>query len=188
MSRTRSRSVRPAPRGGSLSGSLGEQLSTINELTKQAQLEMRRFIFEWGPESGDGLVPAFERYASSLAGDHGLEVEVEGPEGSLPLSRTCQIQLYGIAREALTNVVKHAGVASARLRLEVGEDRVTLEIEDHGQGFDLEASHDGHYGLASMRSRAEEIDGVLDIAAAPGGGALVRVEVPIGAGGSARAG
>jgi signal transduction histidine kinase len=174
--------------GGSLSGSLGEKLSTINELTKRAQLEMRRFIFEWGPESGDGLVPAFERYASTLAGDDGLEVEVEGPESALPLSRTCQIQLYGIAREALTNVVKHAGVASARLHLEVGKDHVTLEIEDHGRGFDLEESHDGHYGLASMRSRAEEIDGVLEIATAPGRGSLVRVKVPVGAGGSSRAG
>jgi signal transduction histidine kinase len=174
--------------GGSLSGNLGEKLSTINELTKRAQLEMRRFIFEWGPESGDGLVAACERYASSLADEQGLAVEVDGPESSLPLSRTSQIQLYGIAREALTNVVKHAGVASARLRLRIGEDHVTLEIEDHGRGFDLEESHDGHYGLASMRSRAEEIDGVLDIAAAPGRGALVRVEVPIGAGGSSRAG
>jgi signal transduction histidine kinase len=90
-------------------------------------------------------------------------------------------------REALANVVKHAGVASARLRLEVGEDHVTLEIEDHGRGFDLEESHDGHYGLASMRSRAEEIDGVLEFATAPGQGAIVRVEVPLGAGGSSRA-
>jgi signal transduction histidine kinase len=174
--------------GGSLSEGLGEKLSTINELTKRAQLEMRRFIFEWGPESGDGLVAACERYASSLADDHGLDVEVEGPESSLPLSRSSQIQLYGIAREALTNVVKHAEVSTASLRLTVGEDHVALEIEDRGRGFDLGESHDGHYGLASMRSRAEEIDGVLEIETAHGRGSIVRVEVPIGAGGSSRAG
>ena len=174
--------------GGSLSEGLGEKLSTINELTKQAQLEMRKFIFEWGPSSGDGLVAACERYASSLADDHGLDVDVDGPESALPLSRTSQIQLYGIAREALANVVKHAGVSSARLRLTVGEDHVTLEIEDRGLGFDLEESHDGHYGLASMRSRAEEIDGAFEIATAPGQGSIVRVEVPIGAGGTSRAG
>jgi signal transduction histidine kinase len=174
--------------GGSLSEGLGEKLSTINELTKRAQLEMRKFIFEWGPESGDGLVAACERYASSLADDHGLDVEVDGPESSLPLSRTSQIQLYGIAREALTNVVKHAGVSSARLRLEVGQEHVTLEIEDRGRGFDRGEPNDGHYGLASMRSRAEEIDGVLEIDTARGRGSIVRVEVPIGAGGSSRAG
>ena len=80
------------------------------------------FIFEWGPEGGDGLVPAFERYVTSLANDHGLEVELTGPDAPLPLSRTTQIQLYGIAREALTNVIKHAGTGSARLSVEVEED------------------------------------------------------------------
>ena len=174
--------------GGSLSEGLGEKLSMINELTKRAQLEMRRFIFEWGPDSGDGLVAACERYASSLADDHGLDVEVEGPESPLPLSRTSQIQLYGIAREALTNVVKHAGISSASVRLAVDENHVALEVEDHGRGFDLEESYEGHYGLASMRSRAEEIDGVFKIMTAPGEGSTVRVEVPIGAGGSSRAG
>jgi signal transduction histidine kinase len=174
--------------GGSLSEGLGEKLTMINELTRRAQLEMRRFIFEWGPESGNGLVAACELYATSLADDNGVEVDVDGPEGSLPLSRTSQIQLYGIAREALTNVVKHAGVSSASLRVKVGEDHVTLEIEDRGRGFDVEESRDGHYGLASMRSRAEEIDAELEIESTPGRGSIVRVEVPVGAGGSSRAG
>jgi signal transduction histidine kinase len=65
---------------------------------------------------------------------------------------------------------------------------VTLEIEDRGRGFDVEESHDGHYGLASMRSRAEEIDAELEIESTPGRGSIVRVEVPVGAGGSSRAG
>lgn len=166
--------------GGSLSGRLGEKLSTIDELTKRAQREMRMFIFEWGPEGGDGLVPAFERYVTSLANDHGLEVELTGPDAPLPLSRTTQIQLYGIAREALTNVIKHAGTSSAQLRVDVEETHVILEIEDRGHGFDLGESHAGHYGLASMRSRAGEIDSGLEITSTAGQGTLVRVEVPIG--------
>jgi signal transduction histidine kinase len=168
---------------GSLSGRLGEKLATIGELTKRAQREMRMFIFEWGPEGSDGLVPAFERYASSLANDHDFEVRVKGPDAPLPLSRTAQIQLYGIAREALTNVIKHSGETSANLCVDVNESHVALEIEDHGRGFDVDESRSGHYGLASMRSRAGEIDAVFDIASVPGRGTTVRVEVPV-AGGS----
>jgi signal transduction histidine kinase len=168
-----------AEEGGSLSDTLGERLSTINELTRRAQREMRSFIFEWGPEGGDGLVPALERYAASLANDHGVQIEIEGPQGMLPLPRTAQIQLYGITREALANVVKHAGTSAAQLRLKVNESHVTLEIEDLGEGFDVHSSHAGHYGLASMRSRAQEVGGVLDISSAPGRGTLVRVEVPL---------
>ena len=169
---------------GSLSGRLGEKLTTIGELTKRAQREMRMFIFEWGPEGGDGLVPAFERYASSLANDHDFEVRLEGPEAPLPLSRTAQIQLYGIAREALANAIKHSGATSAQLRVDVDESQVALEIEDDGLGFDVDESHSGHYGLASMRSRAGEIDAALAITSVPGQGTLVRVEVPVAMGGS----
>jgi signal transduction histidine kinase len=168
--------------GGSLSESLGEKLSAINELTKRAQREMRTFIFEWGPDGGDGLVAAFERYASSLGDDEGVEVQVEAPTSPLPLSRTAQTQLYAIAREALANVVKHSGVSSARLRVDVDENDVVLEIVDRGRGFDLAESYDGHYGLASMRSRADEIGSVFVILTARGKGTTVRVEVPIEAG------
>ena len=168
-----------AEEGGSLSDTLGERLSTITELTKRAQREMRSFIFEWGPEGGDGLVPAIERHLNSLANDYALKVEFEGPKGSLPLSRTAQIQLYGITREALANVVKHAGVGEAELRLEVDEARVMLEVEDGGDGFDVNGSHTGHYGLASMTSRAREVGGDLEISSAPGRGTCVRVEVPL---------
>ncbi len=69
------------------------------------------FIFEWGARGPRGPVPAFERYVTSLANDHGLEVELMGPDAPLPLSRTTQIQLYGIAREALTNVIGMPGRA-----------------------------------------------------------------------------
>jgi signal transduction histidine kinase len=56
---------------------------------------------------------------------------------------------------------------------------VTVEIADKGRGFDPTAAHPGHFGLDSMRSRAEEIHGVLTISSAPGRGTVVRVEVPV---------
>jgi signal transduction histidine kinase len=145
---------------------------------------MRSFIFEWGPEGGDGLVPAIERHLDSLANEYALKVEFEGPQGPLPLSRTAQIQLYGITREALANVVKHSGVGVVELRLEVDEARVMLEVEDLGDGFDVNGSHTGHYGLASMTSRAREVGGDLEISSAPGRGTCVRVEVPLEGAGS----
>src|SRR5436190_1693794 len=62
---------------GDQSERLRQTLETIDGLTKQAQSEMRRFIFEWGPRGiGDDLVPAFKRHASSSADDAGLAVEV----------------------------------------------------------------------------------------------------------------
>jgi signal transduction histidine kinase len=165
--------------GGARSEPLGQALSTVGELTKRAQSEMRRFIFEWGPEGiGDGLVPAFARHVSSLSGD-GLRIELNGPADALPLTRTAETHLYGIGREALANVVKHAGAATAQVRIEANGGSVVVEIEDDGCGFDPEATRAGHYGLDSMRSRAEEISAVLTITSAAGRGTTVRVETPV---------
>jgi signal transduction histidine kinase len=54
-----------------------------------------------------------------------------------------------------------------------------VEIVDDGRGFDPEAVRSGHFGLESMRSRADEIGADLHIISAPGRGTVVRVEVPV---------
>jgi signal transduction histidine kinase len=160
------------------SGRLGQALGTIESLAKRAQSEMRRFIFEWGPEGiGDGLVPAFSRHVASLADDP-IDIRVEGPADPLPLTRTAETQLYGIGREALANVVKHARADTACVRVEARAKRVILEVADDGRGFDPAAAHNGHFGLESMRSRADELGADLHIISAPGRGTVVRVELP----------
>jgi signal transduction histidine kinase len=164
---------------GELARRVGQTLQTVGELTKRAQNEMRRFIFAWGPEGiGDGLVPALAQHASAVE-DGGLRVEVDGPDARLPLTLTEETQLYGIGREALANVIRHAGASTARIRVESGVSRVTVEIEDDGCGFDSAPTAAGHYGLESMRSRAEEIGAALTISSSVGHGTLVRVEVPV---------
>jgi signal transduction histidine kinase len=164
--------------GGARSERLSRALAAVSELTKRAQREMRRFIFEWGPEGiGDGLVPAFTRYVSSLDAS-GVNIAVEGPSTDLPLTRTAETHLYAIGREALANVVRHAGARNAEVRIVANGGSVVLEIEDDGCGFDPEATHAGHYGLDSMRSRAEEIGAVFGIASSASRGTSVRVEAP----------
>ena len=174
-----------AEEGGDLSDRLGQALATVGDLTKRAQNEMRKFIFEWGPDGIEaGLVNALTRHVSSLPGDPGLHVDVDGPDGRMPLSRKTETQLYGIGREALANVVKHAGASTAWIRIESHADHVLVEIVDDGCGFDPATVHAGHFGLDSMRSRAEEIGADLDISSARGGGTVVRVELPVEANGA----
>jgi signal transduction histidine kinase len=165
--------------GGQRTPQLRQTLQTIDELTKRAQSEMRRFIFEWGPEEiGDGLVPALTRHVESITGDGAVRVRVEGPSGPLPLQPESETQLYGIAREALANVVRHADAGSATVRVDATAARVVLEVADDGRGFDPQGVRAGRFGLESMRSRAGEIGADLAVISAPGRGTVVRVEVP----------
>jgi signal transduction histidine kinase len=157
-------------------GTLEQSLDAIGELTRGAQSEMRALIFELGHDVvEDGLVAALARHASMLRTRHGLDIDVQGPE-RLALSPGAQTELFAIGREALANVVKHAGASKAWVHVQACSGRVLVEVRDDGSGFDPVARHPGHFGLESMHSRAAELGGMLTISSAPRAGTVVRVE------------
>ena len=131
-------------------------------------------------------MPALLAQASRLAGEDGPALHVQAPEGRLALGPRAQAQVFGIGREALTNVVKHAGAKTAWILVEERPGGVLVEIRDDGRGFEPDASHPGHFGLESMRSRAAEIGAQLSITSVLGQGTVVRVEAP--AAGNGRSG
>jgi signal transduction histidine kinase len=159
---------------------VGRELSAIGELTRSAQGEMRALIFELGSEAvSDGFVAALTRHAEILSAQDGVKIRVEGPDHRPALTTQVETQLFGIGREALTNVARHARASRAIVRVEERPGQLCVEIDDNGCGFDPAATATGHYGLESMRSRAAEIDAVLTITSMQGGGTVIRVEVPL---------
>jgi signal transduction histidine kinase len=159
---------------------VAQALSTIADLTRGVQSELRSLIHELdrGPAE-DGLLPAIERHASSVASQNGLVVEVRGTARDLELSPHAELQLFGIVREALSNVVRHAGASVASVRVDRWNGFVVLEVRDDGCGFDPSLHRPGHFGLESMRGRAAETGAVLTITSAPGLGTQVRVQAPL---------
>jgi signal transduction histidine kinase len=140
---------------------------------------MRDLIFELNRDPvEDGLAAALAEHVSRLGAHDGLIVNLELPDDRVPLSARAETQLFGIGREALANVVKHANATTAWLRVQALPGRVIIEVTDDGRGFDVSAGHPGHFGLESMRSRATEIDGSLTITSKPGRGTVVRAEAP----------
>jgi signal transduction histidine kinase len=165
--------------GGSPSGQVGRSLGTIADLTRSVQGEIRSLIFELRRDPvHDGLVAALARHASELGDTDGLTIDVWGPAPRLALSHQAQTQLFAIGREALANVVRHADATAAHVRVEARREQVLVEIWDNGRGFDPANGQPGHFGLDSMRSRADEVGGRLTIASAPGAGTVVRVRIP----------
>jgi signal transduction histidine kinase len=86
--------------------------------------------------------------------------------------------LFRLVQEALLNARKHA--RARRLAVAFGrEDRaVTLSVEDDGCGFDTTSIPIGHYGLLTMRERAEVSGGILNVSSAPGRGTRIVVHFP----------
>jgi signal transduction histidine kinase len=161
-------------------GELAPRLEAIAELTRSAQSEMRAMIFELGSDPvADGLPAALAQHAAAVGRAHGLVIETAGDPGPLPIGRHAEGQLFAIAREALANVVKHADAAKVTIRCEVDRQAVVLEIVDDGRGFVPGTAHAGSFGLESMRGRAEDVGGRLEIASRRGGPTVVRATVPV---------
>jgi signal transduction histidine kinase/ligand-binding sensor domain-containing protein len=89
-------------------------------------------------------------------------------------------QLLLIGQEAVSNAVRHANATHVRMELAFEDERVRLRVADNGQGFDIDVARqaDGHYGLASMRERAEEVRGLFNVVSRPGAGTQVEAVVP----------
>jgi PAS domain S-box-containing protein len=157
-----------------------ESLEYVLSLARATHAEMRSLIFALHPEAleSDGIVEALARRAAAISALHQLAVETSfGEEPVLPLET--KEALYRIAQEALYNVVKHARARRCRLALFEEAGTVVLEVCDDGIGFDCTAAFPGHLGLHSMRERAGQIGGTLEIKSAPSQGTLVRVRLPL---------
>jgi signal transduction histidine kinase len=130
-----------------------------------------------GIEDADhDLAVALEMLAEDTA-QLGLTVEVAVAEG-LVLQTEMVGVLRDIAREALVNVAKHAGVSQAVLRAVGSGDGVELVVRDHGSGFDP-TQHPPGFGLSeSIIARAADSGGRATIWSAPGRGTRVTVWVP----------
>jgi signal transduction histidine kinase len=89
------------------------------------------------------------------------------------------ISAYRIVQEALTNVLKHAGQASAQVSVRCGADEVLIEVTDDGDGPQAAGPTGGH-GLAGMRERVALFGGELTAGPKPDGGFAVRARLPLG--------
>jgi ligand-binding sensor domain-containing protein/signal transduction histidine kinase len=103
-------------------------------------------------------------------------VPVEVPE--LPLAAEMRHNLYLACKEALHNVVKHAGASEVSVRLDLTEAGFTLAIEDNGRGFAAALLPARGNGLPNMRQRLKELDGDCRIESSPGGGTRVMFALP----------
>ncbi len=71
-------------------------------------------------------------------------------------------EVRSIVREAVSNVIKHARASSMNVAFHYRDGLVSLQIDDDGVGFDLDARHSGN-GLASMQTRVESLGGTYTI-------------------------
>jgi len=153
-----------------------EQLHEIRDSAQQTLKETRLLIFELRPPilEQEGLVSALRNRLESVESRSGLKVQIMLEEVK-QLPAGVEAGLYGIANEALNNILKHAHATSIQVSLKKGSGRIVLEIQDNGVGFDVNSAFGG-MGLNGMKERAEQFGGDLQIQSGANG-TTIRVEV-----------
>src|SRR3954452_24574376 len=163
-----------------------DSLLSAERTGRQALAEMRRMLGILRQRAdGDGRAPqpGLARLDGLLnsARDAGLEVELRTEGTPQPLPPGLALAAYRIVEESLTNAVKHAGRAHARVLLRYAPGRLEIEVRDDGRGPAKQPADPGH-GVVGMRERVALYGGTLDVGAADSGGfevlACLPLEVP----------
>jgi signal transduction histidine kinase len=159
-------------------------LTAIRQASKDALgglrsgLEVLRHSGEDAPLTPQPGLDELDRVVSQAAAA-GLEVRVaiEGEPRTLPSE--VDLAAFRIVQEAVTNVARHAGPATAMVRVAYGDHDVTVQVDDDGRGGSPSPTVGGGSGITGMRERTIALGGRLQVGPRPDGGFRVRAELPV---------
>jgi signal transduction histidine kinase len=161
-------------------------LSAIKQASKEGLTELRsvldilRHEEEPAPRSPTSTLARLDDLVSQAAAA-GLEVRTETDGVARPLPFGVDVAAFRIVQEALTNVTRHAGEATATVRVSYGERELTVQVDDEGRNPPPPSAAGAGTGIIGMRERAGALGGRLEAGPRPGGGFRVRARFPLDA-------
>jgi signal transduction histidine kinase len=165
-------------------GEVEQHARQISETARETTLALDEIVWTVNPSNDtlDGLITyvckSVQDYLTVAGVRHRIDVPTQLPGSAI--SPEVRHNVFLAAKEAVTNVVRHARATEVWLRLRLEAGRFTLEIQDNGRGLgNPEEAARTRNGLRNMRKRLEDVGGTFDIGAAPEGGTVVRLTAPI---------
>ncbi|OGA33064.1 MAG: hypothetical protein A3G80_06565 [Betaproteobacteria bacterium RIFCSPLOWO2_12_FULL_62_13b] len=160
-------------------GGMAEELTRAEEAAHHGLKEARDAIAQmrFNPVRDAGLAAALGDFVKLFVERTGIPVDYASDAQAGTFADERSETLFRIAEEAMRNVERHA--AATRVTISLRQlsdgDGLMLTIADNGVGFDAEAAHPGHYGLAGLREQAQLISAVLTIHSVPQRGTTISV-------------
>ena len=149
-------------------------LRSASEQLREATFELHPAVLEHA-----GLAAALGRLASTTAQRSGIAVNTDI---DYPVANAVDPLVFGVARELLSNVVRHSRATEANVTLKCDGRVCRMDVADNGVGMSAEVAErhlaQGHIGLASHRARVEAADGTMRLADTPAG-THITVIVPL---------
>jgi signal transduction histidine kinase len=160
---------------------VNEWINDISHTSHDALKEMRLLLYELRPSmiEKDGFIGAIKRRLEAVESRAGVNTHLR-VEGECQLPIQIAEQLYRIVQEALNNILKHAAATEVQVDLNFSKDSLKLDIIDNGIGLNPKMDFSkGGLGLSTMKERAEQLGGVLEVESAPGFGTKISISMEI---------
>jgi signal transduction histidine kinase/ligand-binding sensor domain-containing protein len=165
-------------------GVASPELVEIAETARRITEEAGDIVWSIDPRQDDlaSLLVRVRPLAADLLGERGVALDWSAPAdaASIRLSPDVRRHLLLVLKEAVNNAARHARAEHVGVRIEASRDAIRVEIVDDGVGFDpaYPPVSAGGRGLPSLRARAAELGGRLELRSAPGKGTTVALEIP----------
>jgi PAS domain S-box-containing protein len=169
---------------------LANDSEMIQEAVQQLHREIRTTSYLLHPPLLDenGLSSALQWYVEGLVERSGLDIQLDIPEDFGRLSRDLELVIFRLVQESLTNIHRHSGSKTAKIRIARKPDAINLDVQDHGSGMsskklaDIQSGRSG-VGIQGMRERLRQFAGAMNIESDASGTRIsVMIPVPAAAG------
>lgn len=167
------------------------QVDQLGEAARSAYADVREGILALRTSLGPGrtMLDALNDFLDSWREQSGVAASLTVASGTTlqGLSPAAELQVLRIVQEALANVRKHADAKNAAVHIASNAGTLEVTVTDDGRGFERGSrarpgdTAKTHFGLSTMRERAESVGGTLEVETAPTAGTRVTVRLPVGA-------
>ncbi|MFC2038396.1 histidine kinase [Chloroflexota bacterium] len=164
---------------------LKHRISHTKSVLSHTLDDMRKLTLDLRPSTLDdlGLVAAVNAHLEMHLGEHQIQVKFNHNDYVEKLDSSLEIAIFRIIQEAVHNVIKHANASRIDIDLVSKDGKIKVNIEDNGQGFDIDTIYASKVGIQSwgilgIKERAELLNGKFSIFSTPGNGTRLEVELP----------
>jgi signal transduction histidine kinase len=160
---------------------LKAQFDNLQIMIDNTLKSARRIMTDLRPEVLDmlGFTDTVKQHLSNFQQRYNIDCKFKNNASNLRLDSQQSVALFRIVQEALNNIVKHSKATKVEVKLNIKNNKLTLEIIDNGVGFDQnDKKNNDSYGLMGMKERIYLLEGELIINSKKDIGTTVKVIMP----------
>jgi len=159
-----------------------EELDDLKANANATFVKVRDFIFELRPMMLDdlGLIPTLRHYIEALKEQNETEIHFSASGTERRLDGYLEIMLFRAVQEMVSNAARHSNADTIRIHIDTGEEKIVVDVEDDGKGFNVEQAMESSMGIKVIKDRVEILKGTFNVDTAVGQVTRIGFTIPTG--------